>query len=342
MHRTVNFLFSPLVVLLLLSSYPSQIGWSQDFTFSQFYAAPLHVNPAMIGFSEAPRLNFNVRDQLSSFDHAFVTAGLSYDQYFHKYRSAIGFTLVGDRAGSLVNTTFASAYYAYQLPISGKLNCHVGVQGSFTQQSLDFGEFIYPDQINAATGLESFSATGELPLNQASTSYFDVSSGILFYTQNFYFGASAKNLTTPSINYTGSNDLGNNLDLKFGAQIGGVLYLGPSHYSGERFYISPNLLFEIQGPFKQINGGIYAGKKRMYGGFFLRHTINNTDALIALIGVKSGIFKFGYSYDFTISGLNTAAGAHELSVTIDFGESPYLKKKIRQRGAAECPVIFQP
>lgn len=329
-------------MLLVLSSYPSQKGWSQDYTFSQFYAAPLHINPAMIGFSEAPRLNFNVRDQLSSFDHAFVTAGLSYDQYFHKYRSAIGFTLVGDRAGSLVNTTWISGYYAYQLPITGKLRCHFGVKGTYGQQSLDLGGFIYPDMIDAATGLDALIQTAELPLNQASMDYFDLGSGVLFYSKNFYFGASAKHLTTPSINYTGSTDQGNNLEMKFGAQIGGVVYVGPDYHSGERFYFSPNLLFETQGPFTQINGGIYAGKKRVYGGFFLRHTISNSDALIALLGVKSGIFKFGYSYDFTISGLNTVAGAHELSVTLDFGESPYLQKKIRQRGAAECPVIFQP
>jgi len=196
--------------------------------------------------------------------------------------------------------------------------------------------------ISASGGLSDLLTTSELPLNQSSMNYLDAGAGVLLYSPNYYFGLSAKHLTSPSINYTGSTGPGNILEIKYGAQLGGVFYLSSDYQSSDRFYLSPNILFERQGAFSQINGGIYAGKKRMYGGLFLRHTINNVDALIGLLGFKSGIFKFGYSYDYTISGINTIAGAHELSVTLDFGESPYLQKKIRQRGAVDCPVIFQP
>jgi hypothetical protein len=56
--------------------------------------------------------------------------------------------------------------------------------------------------------------------------------------------------------------------------------------------------------------------------------------VIALIGLQNKNFKFGYSYDVTISKLaSNTAGSHELSLQIQFECKPK-KKKYR---TISCP-----
>ena len=52
------------------------------------------------------------------------------------------------------------------------------------------------------------------------------------------------------------------------------------------------------------------------GGLWLRQSAENFDAFIVLLGIEQDSWKFGYSYDVTISDLNNSntQGAHEFSV----------------------------
>ena len=60
------------------------------------------------------------------------------------------------------------------------------------------------------------------------------------------------------------------------------------------------------------------------------------DAFIALIGLQQGIFKFGYSYDVTVSKLySTSAGSHELSLGLQLG-CHAKKKRFR---TIKCPAF---
>lgn len=52
-----RFLF---LVIIILSS---KVGLGQDPEFSQFFANPLHLNPALTGTSELPRFVLNYRNQ---------------------------------------------------------------------------------------------------------------------------------------------------------------------------------------------------------------------------------------------------------------------------------------
>ena len=63
---------------------------AQDPQYSQFYAAPLYLNPAFAGSAMAPRVNFNHRNQWPSLSANFVTSSLSADMYFDKYNSGVG------------------------------------------------------------------------------------------------------------------------------------------------------------------------------------------------------------------------------------------------------------
>jgi len=82
-------------------------------------------------------------------------------------------------------------------------------------------------------------------------------------------------------------------------------------------------LFQQQQKFSQLNLGLYYVKGSFVAGIWYR----NADAIIALVGIQNANFKFGYSYDVTISKLSgNTAGSHEVSLQIQFECKPKRKK----------------
>lgn len=54
---------------------------AQDIQFSQFYAAPLYLNPAMTGASEMTRIGVNYRNQWPGLDQTFNAYSAYADHY---------------------------------------------------------------------------------------------------------------------------------------------------------------------------------------------------------------------------------------------------------------------
>ena len=54
---------------------------AQDPAFSQFFANPLYLNPAMAGTDICPRLSLNHRNQWPGIGKTYVTYSASYDQF---------------------------------------------------------------------------------------------------------------------------------------------------------------------------------------------------------------------------------------------------------------------
>jgi hypothetical protein len=83
--------------------------------------------------------------------------------------------------------------------------------------------------------------------------------------------------------------------------------------------------------FTQLNLGFYANKGPLVTGLWFRQTFGaykNSDAIIMLVGFRKNRFKFGYSYDFTVSdGRSAIPSSHEVSATIDWcvppGRTPF-------------------
>jgi type IX secretion system PorP/SprF family membrane protein len=99
---------------------------------------------------------------------------------------------------------------------------------------------------------------------------------------------------------------------------------------GNESYLSPNVLFQAQQKFQQLNIGLYYVKGPFVAGLWYR----NQDAVVALVGVQNNNFKFGYSYDITVSKLSgNTAGSHEISLQIQF-ECKTKRKKYR---TISCP-----
>ncbi len=100
-------------------------------------------------------------------------------------------------------------------------------------------------------------------------------------------------------------------------------------YEGD-ILLQPNVLFQQQGNFTQLNAGLYAVKYPFVLGGWFRHNFENPDAAIVLAGVTWQNFRFAYSFDISLSQIGMpGGGAHEISFAWDFCIYRESKRRIR-------------
>jgi type IX secretion system PorP/SprF family membrane protein len=322
-----------LCALILLTGLRAS---AQDPIFSQFYAAPLQLNPAFAGSSYAPRAGAAYRNQWTGFNNAYRTYAVFYEQSLERFNSGIGFNLEGDDAGNgILRTTRFSTSYAYRLKITEQLAVKIGVEAGFHQTALDWDQLVFPDQLDPIDG--PVITTSEQRPDQLNQTHFDVSSGLLLLSSRFWFGLGLKHLNTPDLGYLLVNDnLSGGLPLRYTIHGGTQLLVNKGNKVQAPSFISPNFLFVSQGPFKQLNVGAYAAFGPVFGGAWYRHTFENADAAILLLGFRHEMFKIGLSYDLTVSGLaGRSGGTYELSFGIFFD-----KGKKRPFDLNDCTKMF--
>src|SRR4051812_34004613 len=93
-------------ILLVIFCCITLSSLAQDPAFTQFYANPLYLNPAMAGSARCPRIALNYRNQWPSLQGTFVTYSASYDQHVDGLSGGLGLLAVSDKAGEgTINTT---------------------------------------------------------------------------------------------------------------------------------------------------------------------------------------------------------------------------------------------
>lgn len=322
---------------------------AQDPIFSQFYAAPIQINPAFAGNTLAPRISLNYRSQWPSFNNAYVTYAASYEQLFERANSGLGLMVQSDNAGDgVLRTTGFSATYAYRLTFQRDFFIKFGAEFGGTQVSLDWNKLLFTDQIdpiNGPTGPGGIpNPTDENPPESLTKSYLDISAGMLIYNSKFYAGFSAKHLNTPDETILGVNEqLNSGLPVRWTLHGGTQITLVRGTRKSWPVFVSPNAAFIKQGDFGQIDAGAYFGFGKFFAGGWYRHAFSNPDAAIVLVGFQSGIFKIGYSLDVTVSELATygTGGAHEVSLTLNFENSESFQKRRRASRFNDCFQLFR-
>ncbi len=322
---------------------------AQDPVFSQFYAAPLHVNPAFAGITVAPRITLNYRNQWPSWPNAYVTYAAAYEQSLEKLNSGIGLTVLSDDAGGgIYKTNRVNAIYGYQVSVSRDFHVKFGLSAGFIQNRLDWDGLLFLDQIDPLYGPNDPEGNPNIseeqrPENPTKT-LVDISAGLLAYGGRFYGGVAVHHLNRPDERLLEVNqNLAIGLPLRFTVHGGAEIPLpGAGGRNGPTF-ISPNLMFIQQGGFGQVNAGAYAGFGMVFGGVWYRHALSNSDAAILLVGFNYGVLRIGYSYDFTISGLanSRTGGSHEISLTINFEDSKELQRKRNRSRYNDCFKMFR-
>ncbi|MBP8823754.1 MAG: type IX secretion system membrane protein PorP/SprF [Flavobacteriales bacterium] len=313
---------------LALSLLGTITAFGQDPQFTQFYANPLYLNPAFAGTARCPRVALNYRNQWPALTGTFVTTSASYDQDVRGIMGGLGLLVTSDQAGKgTLNTTTVSGIYSYTQAVSRKFSLKAGFQATYFQKSLDWNKLTFGDQIDPRRGF--IYATNDVPRG-GSVGNADFSAGILGYTDIFFVGFAAHHLTEPNESLIVGTS---KMPMKLTAHAGAAIPLGMRGKYGEaKTKLSPNILYQQQAAFRQLNLGMYVDHGPIMAGVWYR----SRDAFIALIGFHMEHLKFGYSYDVTTSKLTTAtAGSHEVSLTLQFD----CKKKRRRVRTVPCPTF---
>lgn len=303
---------------------------AQDPIFSQFYNAPLQLNPALAGIGHAPRFTALYRNQWPFVSDAFAsyaTYAVSYDQFFEKYNSGIGVMLLADDAGGgLIKSNKASFFYSYNLNIKDNIYLKAGLEGAILQTRVGWDKLLFGDQLDPINGPVSpggspYPTTESTPIDDSPV-VFDAGFGMVLYSPQFYGGISVKHFNSPNTGVLGANDNAfDGLPIRIGVH-GGYQFDIPNSDA----FVTPNIMYVKQGEFAQLNLGAYVGIRAVYAGLWYRHAQTNPDALIASVGLKSGMFKFGYSFDYTVSSFGIDnGGSHEFGFVVDMSE--VVKKK---------------
>ncbi len=311
-------ILSPVLLLLLICSNDLS---AQDPIFTQFYANPLYLNPAFAGSARCPRINLNYRNQWPGISGTYVTYSASADGHVDALHGGLGFIATNDDAGKgTLKTTNVSGMYSYLLNVTREFSIKFGFQATFFQKSIDWSKLTFGDMIDARRG---FVYNTDEVQKLKSKSGVDFSAGLLGYSKKYFFGVAVNHITQPDEGLLGTSKL----PVKLTAHAGAVIPVGDK---GNETFISPNLLFQQQQNFSQLNMGLYINRGPFVAGFWYRHQ----DAFAVLIGLQQHGFKVGYSYDVTISKLsNVTYGSHEISLSRQFECKP-VKKKFRP---VNCP-----
>ena len=299
---------------------------AQDPQFTQFYANPLYLNPAFAGTARCPRVVLNYRNQWPALTGTFVTSSASYDQHVEGVMGGLGLIVMHDQAGKgTLNTTTVSGLYSYQQAISRKFSLKAGFQATYFQKSLDWEKLTFGDMIDPRRGF--IYNTNDVPRG-GSVGNADFSAGLLGYSDIFIVGFAVHHLTEPNESLIVGTS---KLPMKITGHAGAAIPIGMKGKYGEAATrISPNVLYQQQAEFRQLNLGLYVDRGPITAGVWYR----TRDAFIVLIGFHTEKLKFGYSYDVTTSKLTTAtAGSHEISLQLEFK----CKRKNRRFRTVPCP-----
>ena len=328
-----KFLFSALFVTALSALK------AQDPNFSQFFASPLTLNPALTGkFDGMFRVAGNYRNQWPTINNAFTTATVSldasilrgmipdYDQF------GVGIMAFTDKSGNGVlqnNFLALSTAYHKALDENGFHQIGLGFQGTYVNKRLDITGLKFESMLRADgfTGLldESFSS------DQIKLSYFDMNLGVLYNgtsdgANNFYLGASMYHVNRPKETFKQGNYL---LEPRLTLQAGAMVPVG--EYNA--FHFSANHSRQANAT-NTVVGGAYMinvaqdlnAPTNLYLGSWYRFG----DAIIPYVGLEFGEFQLGATYDVNTSSLKPASnmrGGAEISlIYIKKYSDPNVKK----------------
>lgn len=310
----------------------------QDPQFSQFYAAPVFLNPAFTGNTTQGRFAANYRNQWTALPKAFVSYGASYEYNLINLNSGIGFSAQTDKAGSAgLRYTSISGYYSYLVQVSRKLSVRAGMGFGHVTRDIDYDKLVFGDQLIRGGGATNASALALRRFESEVVNYFDFSSGAVVFTPTYWAGISAHHLNQPNQSLVGGEA---QLPLKFSIHGGYNINLQRNVKREVITSITLAANYKSQQRWDQFDfGGYFTYVPFVFGVWYrgingLKQNGYNTpnhDAITALVGTKYKEFKFGYSYDLTISKLaiNTG-GSHEVAIIYEHASKNYRKRKRRR------------
>jgi type IX secretion system PorP/SprF family membrane protein len=324
-------------ILALISLVTVGNSFSQQMPqYSQYLRNQFMVNPAAVGVNDFVDVTMGGRWQWMGFGNEPRTAYLSvtspisitprpkYNPALRvsqanvrkpeiktgKFKHALGGQLIADQYGAFRKMEFAGTY-AIHMPVSKKFNLSFGTRlglsnNTFLNDKAQTLNLVDPTLGYTDATYDKFSA------NQSSKYIMNLGVGLYLYSKNSFFGISTDQLTRDLVKFgTGTANFNN--QMHFNATAGVKIPLN------ENLTLTPAMLIKYMNPAPiAIEGTLQLEyKELLWIGTSYRHK----DAIIGMVGLNiRDRFKFGYSYDFSLSRFNNLSqGGHELVLGLMLG-----------------------
>ncbi len=304
-------------------------GYAQDTQFTQFYAAPTYLNPAFAGTTPQSRLSANYRNQWPAIPRAWVAYNFAYDHYIPELNSGFGFIATHDRAGAgAMRGNTIALQYAYEVKITRETVFRPAIQLGYGNRNINFNDLVFSDQLirNASTSLEENIFE--------PVQFFDAAAGGLLFNPRYWVGVSAHHINQP--NESLYPDRLGLVPVKLSVHGGYRFNVGGGIYNRNSQDLVVAFNYKQQGDFNQFDIGAYYELSPLVIGVWYRglpiiksngYGYLNQDAVAILLGIGTDYFRFGYSYDVTVSQFNlgSTAGAHEISLAYTWASAKNAK-----------------
>lgn len=331
---------------------------AQDARFSQTYASPLNLNPAMTGVFEGEfRVVANYRDQWSSISPTapFRTIGASFDyrcNVANKDFLSFGVNLMRDDAGASRFTQNKGALsVSFMKMLSEGYGWRamdqylvVGAQLGAGQNGIYYNDLLFSTQFDNGTQTVNPLLNSQESLDETSRTYLDFNAGLMWYGVwddriSIYAGGAIAHLNQPNISFFTETE-NDRLYRRYTGHLGGEIPIG------KKLSWMPGLVFNKQGPSTQTDFGTqFRYSNNDYQEIALRlgvwgRVVNQLeDNLSAESIVVTTMFELdrwmiGLSYDINTSTLSRATnsrGAFEVAII-------YIHPSSLRRNV-ECPTF---
>ena len=333
-------------LLVALSLFFSISLFSQDPSFSQFYANRIYLNPAFAGIEGGISATSIARMQWARVDRGFRTYGFTLETRLPAVRLGLGLHLLHDDEGiAYLRTNQVGAVLSYTIP-GRHSNFHFGMESRMVQKSVDWDALVFSDQLDPLYG--NIGGSNVLPVLE-NVFYGDFDFGFLWRHEGklnlgkrsisnvrSHLGVSLHHLPYLNSRSARAGDSFLNQDGRVAPRLtlhgGMIIPMTIFQGSGLNVSFSPNFKLDVQG-YKLLNSkgnitvgtlGAYALVSNFYVGMHYqnRHfapSAFHTDALIFTVGGytegkraskgDSPKLFFGLSVDFNASGIGPAAGS---------------------------------
>lgn len=289
------------IIALIVVVFYDNAKAQQDPLYSMSALQPLVVNPAAIGTRSTSEASVQARNQWSGAANA-KTIFAQYNGSYYNGQMATGMSFLSDRYGAF-NRSMISGIQSYQLQAYG-FKLSVALNANLEQYIFGVSDLVHSmnnevDQALLVNGKQTI-------VNFGASAYA--------FSDRFWIGFAMPHLVRQNFrkvadpNFQPAYQTVNTF-----IHAGGIMKL-----NDQWDYKSYFSLQFAQNVVPQLEVGTVAYWKKHFGAG-LAYRFN--DAVIAMLEYKvNDAFRFGYSYDVTVSPLNAyVRGAHEIMLKYHFG-----------------------
>lgn len=312
-------------LILMFTCCQALPAGAQDHIYSQFYNAPLYLNPALTGqFDGDIRLNMMYRNQWTSLDGTLSYLHASADLNIPDFAGGLGLQFNRSTEGTafLVKNNVAASY-SYSVG-SDDFVLSFGIQAGFTNRQINWNKLVFSDQIDDRLGyIPGSISNAQLP-DQAHKLFFDPGAGINLVYGSFMAGVGMYHINQPDESFSGAQaKLPRRIALNASYRL--PLTRNYTYGSDEGSYLIPSVVYYKQTNLSSWSAGAQFKYKGVNTGLWYRTAgEGGPDAIVVSLifdlfnGRKNGEnLRLGFSHDATTSKINytNTSGTTEASVS---------------------------